>query len=105
MTGKIAIIGNGESALAFKAGGVDAFFADDEKEARELLKKLARTYKVIFVTEDLAEKMDDLITRMLACDSSRSVRQRRQRLRGGKNEAVCRKGFGRGRFVRKRKTL
>lgn len=65
MTGEIAIIGNGESALAFKAGGVDAFFADDEKEARELLKKLARTYKVIFVTEDLAEKMDDLITRML----------------------------------------
>ena len=58
MTGEIAIIGNGESALALKAGGVDAFFADDEKEARELLKKLARTYKVIFVTEDLAEKMD-----------------------------------------------
>ncbi len=65
MTGNIAIIGNGESALAFKAGGVDAFFADDEKQARELLKKLAKSYKVIFVTEDLAEKMDDLITRML----------------------------------------
>ena len=40
MTGEIAIIGNGESALAFKAGGVDAFFADDEKEAIDLLKNL-----------------------------------------------------------------
>ena len=29
MTGEIAIIGNGESVLAFKAGGVDAYFADD----------------------------------------------------------------------------
>ena len=65
MTGEIAIIGNGESVLAFKAGGVDAYFADDEKQARELLKKLAKTYKIIFITEDLAEATDDLIKRML----------------------------------------
>lgn len=65
MTGEIAIIGNGESVLAFKAGGVDAYFADDEKQARDLLKKLAKTYKVIFVTDDLAAAMDDLIKRML----------------------------------------
>lgn len=65
MTGEIAIIGNGESAVAFKAGGADAYFADDEKQARDLLKKLAKTYKVIFITDDLAEKTDDLIGRML----------------------------------------
>ncbi len=66
MTDKqIAIIGNGESVLAFKAAGVDAYFADDEKKARELLKKLAATRKVIFVTDDLARAADDLIERSL----------------------------------------
>lgn len=64
MTGKIAIIGNGESALAFKAGGADAFFADDEKQARDLLKKVAKNYKVILISDDLALALDDLINRM-----------------------------------------
>ncbi len=63
MTGNLAIIGNGECVVAFKAGGVDAYFADDEKKARELLKKLAQTYKVIFVTDDLARSLDDIIQR------------------------------------------
>ncbi len=65
MTGEIAIIGRGESVLAFKAGGIDAFYADDDKQARDILRKLAKTYKVIFITEDLAEQIDDLIKRML----------------------------------------
>ena len=59
MTGNLAIIGNGECVVAFKAGGVDAYFADDEKKARELLKKLAQTYKVIFVTDDLARSVEN----------------------------------------------
>ena len=59
MTGNLAIIGNGECVVAFKAGGVDAYFADDEKKARELLKKLAQTYKVIFVTDDLARSLEN----------------------------------------------
>ncbi|MBO4262278.1 MAG: V-type ATP synthase subunit F [Clostridia bacterium] len=63
MEGKTAIIGGGEDVLAFKAGGVDAFTATDEVKAKELLRKLARTYKVIFITDDLAEKLDDVIRR------------------------------------------
>ena len=50
MTGNLAIIGNGECVVAFKAGGVDAYFADDEKKARELLKKLAQTYNCLLYT-------------------------------------------------------
>ena len=65
MTGNLAIIGNGECVVAFKAGGVDAYFADDEKKARELLKKLAQPYKVIYVTDDLARSLDDIIQRTL----------------------------------------
>ena len=61
MTGNLAIICNGECVVAFKAGGVDAYFADDEKQ--DLLKKLAQTYKVIFVTDDLARSLDDIIQR------------------------------------------
>ena len=64
MNGDAAIIGNGQSVLAFKAGGIDAFVAADETKARELLRKLAATYKVIFITDDLAEKNADLIERM-----------------------------------------
>lgn len=64
MQGETAIIGNGDSVLAFKAGGVDAYPAGDAVKARELLRKLARTYKVVFITEDLAAELDDLISRM-----------------------------------------
>ena len=64
MNGETAIIGNGQSVLAFKAGGVDAFVATDGQKAKELLRKLAKTYKVIFITDDLAESVNDLIERM-----------------------------------------
>ena len=64
MQGKTAIIGCGESVIAFKAGGVEAFPVADSAEARETLRKLAKTYKVIFITDDVASELDDLITRM-----------------------------------------
>ena len=34
MTGKMAIVGEGDGILVFKAAGVDAFPAADEKHAR-----------------------------------------------------------------------
>lgn len=64
MQSDIAIIGYGDSVLAFKAGGVDAFTASDAPKAKELLRKLAKKYKVIFITDDLAMDIDDLIARM-----------------------------------------
>ena len=65
MSDKIAIIGNGESVYAFKAAGVDAFVAATADAARETLKRLAREYKVIFITDDLAAQIDDVIERMM----------------------------------------
>lgn len=64
MSGKIAIIGKGESVYAFKAAGVDAYVADGAEKARETLRRLAKEYSVIFITDDLAAKLDDLIERM-----------------------------------------
>ena len=64
MKGDAAIIGYGSGVLAFKAAGVDAFTATDRIKAREILRKLAKTYKVIFITDDLAVGLNDLIVRM-----------------------------------------
>ena len=64
MKGDAAIIGYGSGVLAFKAAGVDAFTALDPTKAREILRKLAKTYKVIFITDDLAKDLDDLIVRL-----------------------------------------
>ncbi len=63
MQGETAIIGSGDGVLAFKAGGVDAFSAETPAKAREILRKLAKTYKVIFITDDLAEGLSDIINR------------------------------------------
>ena len=61
MTDKMAILGEGDSVLAFKAGGVDAYYASDREQAKDILRKLAKEYAVIFITEGLAEQMDDLL--------------------------------------------
>ena len=64
MQGKTAIIGRGDGVLAFKAGGVDAYPVENSLKARETLRKIAKNYNVIFLTDDLAEDIDDLIKRM-----------------------------------------
>lgn len=61
MTDKMAILGEGDSVLAFKAGGVDAYYASDREQAKDILRKLAKEYAVIFITEKLAGEMDDLL--------------------------------------------
>ena len=58
---KMAVIGDGDSGLVFKAAGVDAYGATDEKQAREILRSIAKDYAVIFITEDLAEKMEEFL--------------------------------------------
>lgn len=60
---KIAVIGDKDSILSFKAIGVDVFPARHYFEAQDTLKKLARDYAVIFITEDIAEKIPDIIKR------------------------------------------
>ena len=63
MNGKIAIVGDGDSIMVFKAAGVDAFPAEDEKRAREVLRRIAGEYKIIFLTEELARPLADFLKR------------------------------------------
>lgn len=63
---KIAVIGDKDSVLAFKAIGVDVYPARNHFEAQDTLRKLARDYAVIFITEDLAEKVQNIIERYKA---------------------------------------
>ncbi len=60
---KIAVIGDKDSVLAFKAVGADVFPVTNEEHASETLKKLARHYPVIFVTEDIAQKITETVDR------------------------------------------
>ena len=63
MIGKCAIVGDGDSIMVFKAAGVDSFPAREPKEAREILRKVAREYSVIFLTEELARELGDFLKR------------------------------------------
>ncbi|MEG1394502.1 MAG: V-type ATP synthase subunit F [Clostridia bacterium] len=60
---KIAVVGDKDSVLAFAAIGLDVFAVLDVEEAREKVKALARDYSVIFVTEQIAEKISALLDR------------------------------------------
>ena len=59
----ITALGDADTVFAFKAVGADAYPVTDEKEAREKMRLLARNYDIIFITEQLAEKLPDLIAR------------------------------------------
>ena len=63
MTGKAAIVGNGDGIMVFKAAGVDTYPAENEKKAREILRKIARDYQIIFLTEDLSRPLTDFLKR------------------------------------------
>ena len=62
--GKIAVIGDKDSILAFKAVGVETFAANGVFEANDILKKLKDDYAVIFITEDLAEQIADTLDKL-----------------------------------------
>ena len=63
MIGKTAIVGNGDGIMVFKAAGVTTVPAEDEKRAREILRRIAKDYQVIFLTEDLACPLKDFLKR------------------------------------------
>lgn len=55
---KIAIIGDSESVMCYKAVGFDVFVENTHQSAARLLKELAqKDYAIIFIIEDLYEKM------------------------------------------------
>ena len=63
MTGKIAIVGDGDSIMVFKAAGVATFPASDEKKARDILRRVAGEYQIIFLTDELARPLSDFLKR------------------------------------------
>ncbi|MBE7078435.1 MAG: V-type ATP synthase subunit F [Clostridiales bacterium] len=63
MLGKMAIVGGDEGILVFKAAGVATYPAENEKKAREILRKIAKEYQIIFLTEDLARPLTEFLKR------------------------------------------
>lgn len=60
---KIAVLGDSDITLVFKAIGMDVYNANSVGEASEKLKLLARNYSVIFITEDLAVQIEEQIAK------------------------------------------
>ncbi len=59
----MAVVGPAETIMVFKAAGVEAFPAPDEKSAREVLRRVAHDYPVVFLSEEYAEPLKDLLKR------------------------------------------
>lgn len=58
----IAVIGDKDSILGFKALGIDVFTPTDPLEIRKEIEGLAKSnYGVIFITEQLAQQVKDTI--------------------------------------------
>ena len=61
---KIAVLGDKDSVLGFKALGLDVFPADDVDEALRILHTLAKeNYAVIYLTEQYAARMEAEVAR------------------------------------------
>ena len=61
---KIAVLGDRDSVLGFKALGLDTFFVESADEARHTLHRLAKdTYAIIYITEQLAADISADIAR------------------------------------------
>ncbi len=61
-TYKIAVIGDKDSIMGFKTIGVDTFPVTSSEAALDTLKKLvSENYGVIFITEELAQGMQEVI--------------------------------------------
>ena len=63
MIGKMAIVGDGDSIMVFQAAGVATVPAETEKKAREVLRRIAGEYQIIFLTEELARPLADFLKR------------------------------------------
>ena len=63
-TYQIAVIGDWESVMGFRALGLDTYPVISVEEAREKVKELAKTdCAVIYLTEQLAKDMEDVLSR------------------------------------------
>jgi len=61
---KIAVLGDRDSVMGFKALGLDVFPAETPEEAKSILHKLAKEpYAVIYLTEQMALHLEAEIAR------------------------------------------
>lgn len=61
---KLAVVGDRQSVLAFKALGVDVYSPSEDREIRSCLDRLAkRDYAVIFLTEAYASRVKETVDR------------------------------------------
>ncbi len=60
---KIAVIGDRDTVLVFKAVGAEIFSVYSDEEAITTLKNLAKNFKVILITDDIAERISSTIAR------------------------------------------
>src|SRR5690625_825759 len=61
---KIAVIGDRDSVLGFKALGIEVYTPEKEIDIRKTIHRLAaNNYGVLFITEELANKSKDTIAR------------------------------------------
>ncbi|NPV69725.1 MAG: V-type ATP synthase subunit F [Firmicutes bacterium] len=64
---KVAVIGNNDAVLGFKALGVSVFPVASAEQAAEALKQASEEdFSVVFVTEPYAAKLDALLTELKA---------------------------------------
>lgn len=61
-TGKLAVIGDKDSTLAFKSIGAEVFGAENATDAKEALRAVrGGDYAVVFITEQLAAQVEDIL--------------------------------------------
>ncbi len=61
---KIAVIGDSDSVLGFKALGLDVYPVESVDQAKRTIHRLAKeNYAVIYLTEQLAVHMDEVLNR------------------------------------------
>ena len=61
---KVAVVGDKDSILAFKALGIEVFPVVESDEAKKIIDKLAhKDYAIIFVTEHVAKDIEKTIER------------------------------------------
>ena len=63
-TYRIAVIGDWESVMGFRALGLDTYPVTSVDEAKERVRELAKTdCAIIYLTEQLAKEMEDVLAR------------------------------------------
>lgn len=61
---KIGVIGDKDSVLGFKALGLNVFTPEEDVDVRKTIERLAKEdYSIIFITEQMAEKAMETISR------------------------------------------